>query len=143
MTKTIKFSDSALTHIGNVARAGMANEVATLHALPVLQRECAGMTRDDVKAAVMPHFAYVCGITLTVKKTGAIVWPSDDARTDAAKRACNRFIERIVGKTTKETQDVEVPAELLAAARKLAKLAQQYEGARGLASKALAQAFAE
>jgi hypothetical protein len=42
-----------------------------------------------------------------------------------------------------ETEDVIIPQELLAAAAKLAKLAQQYEDARKLASKALAQAFAK
>jgi hypothetical protein len=40
-------------------------------------------------------------------------------------------------------EEIEVPAELVEMAKKLAKLAQKYEGARSLASKAMAIAFAQ
>ena len=50
----------------------------------------------------------------------------------------------MLGETARQAkEEVEIPAELLAAAAKLAKLAQQYKGARSLASKALAQAFTQ
>jgi hypothetical protein len=49
----------------------------------------------------------------------------------------------IVGKTDGATEELAVPAEILAAAEKLAKLCAQYEESRKLASTAIAQAFAK
>ena len=71
---------------------------------------------------------------------------------EAARKAKQRVMEALRGDNTKspktegqhaEETEVEIPEELLAAARKLAALAQQYEGARKLASRALATAFAK
>jgi hypothetical protein len=42
-----------------------------------------------------------------------------------------------------ETEELEIPAEILKAAERLAKLCNEYEGARKLASTAIAQAFAK
>lgn len=73
--------------------------------------------------------------------------PYTDAHVQAsetAKKQNDRLAAAIIGVTVnKERDEVEIPAELLAAAAKLAKLAAQYEGARSLASKALAQAFTQ
>ena len=48
----------------------------------------------------------------------------------------------IAGKTSESVEEIEVPEEVLKAAERLAKLCAQYEGARKLASTAIAQAFA-
>ena len=101
----------------------------------VLQREFKGADRAAIKDIVCP---------LAAKKYGAEYvdgkWVDSKC---AAKRYANRLIAAIIGTASNATEEVEIPAELLAAAAKLAKLAAQYEGARSLASKALAQAFAK
>jgi hypothetical protein len=76
------------------------------------------------------------------KAEGTLVLDKDAPKYEAAKKALQRLVKDIVG-ASNDKVEVEVPAELLAAAEKLAKLAAQYEGARSLASKALAQAFAK
>lgn len=100
-----------------------------------LQAEFKGADRDTIKDIVCP---------LAAKKYGAEYvdgkWVDSKC---AAKRYANRLIAAIIGTASNATKEVEIPTELLAAAAKLAKLAAQYEGARSLASKALAQAFAQ
>jgi hypothetical protein len=85
------------------------------------------------------------------KAKGRMVLDKDAAGYEAAKKARQRVMEALIGDKTSnkgegehaETEEVEIPAELLAAAQRLAKLAQQYEGAKKLASRALATAFAK
>lgn len=85
------------------------------------------------------------------KAKGRMVLDSTAAAYEAAKTSRRRVMEALTGDADKDASpkaegaadEVEIPEELLAAAAKLAKLAQQYEGARKLASKALAQAFAK
>ena len=100
-----------------------------------LQAEFKGSDRDTIKEIVCP---------LAAKKYGAEYvdgkWVDSKC---AAKRYANRLIAAIMGTASNATEEVEVPAELLAAAAKLAKLAKEYKDARSLASKALAQAFAQ
>jgi hypothetical protein len=100
-----------------------------------LQAEFKGSDRDTIKEIVCP---------LAAKKYGAEYvdgkWVDSKC---AAKRYANRLIAAIMGKASNATEEVEIPAELLAAAAKLAKLANEYKDARSLASKALAQAFAK
>lgn len=131
---------ASIAHITAIASAAGMEERAIVQALPALQAQFRGWDREDIKATIMVNYAAVVGVELKVQGSGRIVWP---AEAGTAKKACNRLITRIMGDAVTEKQEVEVPEELLIAARKLAKLAQQYEGARGLASKALAQAFAE
>jgi hypothetical protein len=77
------------------------------------------------------------------KAKGTKVLDKAHKNYEACRKALTRLVSDIVGKSSARAEEVEVPAELLAAAAKLAKLAAQYEGARSLASKALAQAFAK
>ncbi len=85
------------------------------------------------------------------KAKGRMVLDSTAAAYEAAKTSRRRVMEALTGDADKDASpkaegaadEVEIPEELLAAAAKLAKLAQQYEGARKLAAKALAQAFAK
>jgi hypothetical protein len=80
------------------------------------------------------------------RNKGAMVLDRSAANYEAAKTAIRRVREAMIGDVTKpsaKAEETEIPEELIAAAAKLAKLAQQYEGARSLASKALALAFAK
>jgi hypothetical protein len=85
------------------------------------------------------------------KAKGRMVLDSSAPSYEAAKTTRRRAMDALTGdadadvsaKGERAAEEIEIPAELLAAAAKLAKLAQEYEGARKLASKALAQAFAK
>jgi len=106
-----------------------------------------GQPADVVRAALLPEVAsfpkYAVPLVAGAGKAeGTMVLDKDAPKYEAAKKALQRLVKDIVG-ASNDKVEVEVPAELLAAAEKLAKLAAQYEGARSLASKALAQAFAK
>lgn len=97
--------------------------------------------RDLLTRTLRPGVAKFHGVEWAEHgKTGKFV--GDD--TGAARQDLSRLCRAIMGSSNKHTrEEVEIPEELLVAARKLAKLAQRYEGARSLASKAVAAAFAE
>lgn len=77
------------------------------------------------------------------KAKGKLVMDSAHPKYKAAKKALQRIVADVMGKTATKSEEVEIPAELIAAAEKLAKLAKKHKGARSLASKALAHAFAK
>lgn len=115
-----------------------------LEASAAIVREAVqGQDREAVREAVIHRFAAAARITLTVKSTGRLVWPKDDPRTDAAKRACNRFIEMVLGKAPTQAVELEVPADILAIAKKLVAACNEYEQAGRLIATAIAKAKAE
>ena len=94
--------------------------------------------------ALRPGVAKRHGIVLTRKETGRLVFPADHASSEAARQDLSRLVRSVMGAgANKASEEIDIPEELLAAARKLAKLANEYEGSRKLASKALAAAFAK
>lgn len=112
-----------------------------------LQGSFKGQTTEAVRAALLPDVAsfpkYAVPLVAGAgKAVGTMVLDKEHANYEACRKALGRLVSAIVGKSTDRTE-IEIPAELLAAAEKLAKLAAEYEGARSLASKALAQAFAK
>jgi len=107
-----------------------------------------GHTPEAVRAALLADVAsfpkYAVPLVAGAgKATGTMVLDKEHANYEACRKALSRLVSDIVGKSDNKSEEIEIPAELLAAAAKLAKLAQEYEGARSLASKALAQAFAK
>ena len=128
--------------------------IATLRAAADFQTRVAAL-RDALPAATLadakvcadalrPGVAQYYGIELSVAKTGRTAFPADHADAQTARKALSRLVAAVMGKVeANKADDVEIPAELLAAAAKLAKLANEYEGARRLAAKALAMAFAK
>ena len=81
-------------------------------------------------------------VPLIKKKTGRIVFDSSAEKYETARKRVQRLIKAVY-ETSQSTEETEIPAELLALAAKLAKAANEYEGARSLAAKALAAAFAK
>lgn len=73
--------------------------------------------------------------------SGRLMWDSKAENFETARKRVQRLVAALFSKTPKE--DVEIPAELLKAARALAKAAKKYEDARSLASKALSDAFSK
>jgi len=142
----------------------MANKNAFIAALNVFATQSNEIVRTLRQAAVDAGFrdwesaepvvfewaSTRYGVGLVESKSprnkGAMVLDRSAANYEAAKTAIRRVREAMVGDVTKpsaKAEETEIPEELIAAAAKLAKLAQQYEGARSLASKALALAFAK
>jgi hypothetical protein len=78
------------------------------------------------------------------KAVGTKVLDKDHPQYENCRKAVTNLTKAIVGTTsdTVETEEIEVPVEILKAAERLAKLCAEYEGARKLASTAIAQAFA-
>jgi hypothetical protein len=142
MTAIKTLSTSAVAAIQAVAVSASHHEKATLKALPVLQAEFKGVDRDIIRETVIVNFAAAVGIKLNVAKTGRVTFP---ANAETAKRACNRFIERIMGdsKPKAKPDSIEVPAHIAKLAAQLAKACNDYEQARKIANTAVAQAFAK
>jgi hypothetical protein len=106
-----------------------------------------GKPADVVRTALLPEVASFPKYAVPVvagsgKAAGTMVLDKDAPKYEAAKKALQRLVKDICGESNNR-DEVEIPAELLAAAAKLAKLAAEYENSRSLASKALAQAFAK
>jgi hypothetical protein len=142
MTAIKTLSASAVSAIQAVAASASHHEKATLAALPVLQAEFRGVDRDVIRDTVIVNFAAAVGITLNVAKSGRITFPAD---ADTAKRACNRFIQRIMGDTKPKAKPagIEVPAHIAKLAAQLVAACNEYEESRKLASTAVAQAFSK
>jgi len=81
-------------------------------------------------------------VPLLEKSTGRLVFDSSAPRYEAARKRVQRLVKAIY-ETSQSTEEIEIPAELLKLAQALAKAANDYEGARSLASKALAAAFSK
>ena len=134
-------SVSAVAAIQAVAVCESRTEQATLAAIPVLRAEFKGVSRDVVRDTIIVNFAGAVGVKLKVQGSGRVVFP---AGTETAKRACNRFIERIIGDgKAKTAEEIEVPAHIAKLAAQLAAACNEYEQSRKLASTAVANAFAK
>ena len=143
-TATVTLSSFALA-------LGTAQRLTMIESLPL--HKAYVKAEKEARAAMRVEFvgAYVCGaLNVSAAKVAKLLElkreernPDDEKAVNAAGQKFKYHVIRDAGLGKTEAADeVEVPAELLAAAAKLAKLAAQYEGARSLASKALARAFA-
>ena len=138
MSKAIRSTVHAVLHAAFAYGEGIESLRATYK----------GQTPEAIRAALLPDVASFPKYAVPLvdgagKATGTKVLDKDHANYEACRKALGRLVTDIVGKASNATEEIEIPAELLAAAAKLAKLAAQYEGARSLASKALAVAFAK
>lgn len=128
---------TALDHAGGYGRA-----------IDALRSEATNSKWDSerIRAELLAPVAAYYGATIIEATRGTRAGQQTVDRKaeggEAANKAWQRLHADIVGKQS-EKVEIEVPAELIAAARKLAKLASEYEGARSLASKALALAWVE
>lgn len=107
-----------------------------------------GKTADEIRTAILPAVASYTKYQVPVvkgegKAEGTMVLDKGHAKYEACRKALQRIVSDIMGKSSAAKEEVEVPAEILAAAAKLAKLCAQYEDSRKLASTAVAQAFAQ
>ena len=102
-----------------------------------------GQTSPEVRAAILAPVAAYYKVSVVAKERGAGFTLDVNAKQyEAAKKAIQRLSKDIAGKVAAQPDAIEVPANILAAARTLIKLCAEYEGANKLVSTALAQARA-
>lgn len=136
-------SNTLRTAIINAIMTAEAQEDAIAALVAVVQTE--RIARDAFDAILREAVSVRYNVP-TKEYGGKIVLDKKGAPDAKAYEAAKRRHSRIMAEcfpSSNATEEVEIPAELLAAAAKLAKLANVYEGSRSLASRALAAAFAK
>jgi hypothetical protein len=117
--------------------------------IAALQAAFKGKTAEAVRASILPDVASYPKYSVPLvagsgKAEGTKVLDKEHAQYEACRKALGRLVSAIVGKASSGAkEEIEIPAEVLAAAEKLAKLCAKYEESRKLASTAVAQAFAK
>lgn len=110
-----------------------------------LQGEFRGCDADTVKATMFPIVVKWYGLTTKTQGTGRVVMQGDKTTVNTATTALARLVEAIVGKAddakpkAKAKEEIEVPADILAAAAKLWALCEEYKEAQKVCATALAQ----
>ena len=136
-----------------------ANTQTTVHAvinaafaygegIEQLRKTFKGKERDVISKAIIgdvaSHPKYLVPLVDGEGKAeGTKVLDKGHAKYEACRKALQRIVSDIMGKSSAAKEEIEVPAEILAVAAKLAKMCAEYEDARKLASTAIAQAFAK
>jgi hypothetical protein len=116
-------------------------------------------TVEDARPVVLAWASdkYACPLVTSEsnRNKGQMVLDRSHAAFMRADKAFKRAMEDLMGdadakvsakaegEAEGEAEEVEIPADIAAAAAKLAKLCNEYEGARKLAAKAVAAAFAK
>ena len=131
------------THINNA----LSSAKAYADAIDSARKDAKGMTRDAVRIAILPVVASFYAVPVKAgegKAEGTKVLDKEAAKYEAAKKALQRLLSDVCGtQSSGKQEEVEIPAEIIEAANKLAKLAKKYEGSKSLASKAMSFAFAQ
>jgi cytolysin (calcineurin-like family phosphatase) len=142
--KTYNLTAAAVSAIEAIALSDAQNERTLLDNIPALRKQFNGWAEDTVREAVRTNYAAAVGIELT-QRGKSMVWPSNDPRSVAAKRQCNRIVERILGETSERKAGktrYDIPADLMQAALEAVAVANTYEDAKALMAQAIAKAFA-
>jgi hypothetical protein len=105
-------------------------------AIAALRTDCSKLEKPEAREAILPCVAAYYAVEVVEGKLS-----TESAKYEAAKKALQRLLKDIYPEAnTKE--EVAIPAEILKAAKALAALCAEYEGAKSLAAKAVGKAFA-
>lgn len=99
-----------------------------------------GADKEEVRGILLPIVATYQGIKTKVQGSGRIVFQGEKQAINTATVKLNRLVTAIVGKADKAREEIEVPAEVLKAAKALWKLCSEYEQAGKLCATAIAKA---
>ena len=134
----------------NTVHAALDSSFSYAEKIALLQATFKGKTAEEIRAAILPDVASYKKYAVPLvdgagSGSGTKVLDKEHANYEACRKALGRLVKAIVGTTSDnvESEELEIPAEILKAAERLAKLCNEYEGARKLASTAIAQAFAK
>lgn len=109
-----------------------------------LQHAFVGQTPDQVKATLTTEVvAYrrdvsKWDVTTKTQGSGRVVLTGDKTAVNSTTRQINRLLSCIIAKVDDAKEEIEVPADVLAAAAAFWALCAEYESAGKLAAKALA-----
>jgi hypothetical protein len=106
-------------------------------AITALRKDCKGLEREAVREAMLPCVAAFYAVEVVEGKLS-----TESLQYAAAKQALYRLLKDVCP-SSEMKEEVAIPAAILKAAKELALLCAKYEGAKSLASKALATAFAK
>jgi hypothetical protein len=106
-------------------------------AITALRKDCKGLEREAVREAMLPCVAAFYAVEVVEGKLS-----TESKKYEAAKKALQRLLKDVCP-SSETKEEVAIPAAILKAAKELALLCAEYEGAKSLASKALATAFAK
>jgi hypothetical protein len=117
--------------------AALNSAHAYAKAIEGLRGDCKGMEREAAREEILPCVAAYYAVEVVEGKLS-----TESAKYEAAKKALQRLLKDIYPESSTK-EEVAIPAEILKAAKVLAALCAEYEGAKSLASKALGKAFAK
>lgn len=129
------------TKLNNAIRATFKTGDADDAALADVLANVGRMPREKFETLAQSLASDYYSVPLITKSTGRVVFDSSADKYETARKRVQRLVKAIY--ETSKSEEVEIPAELLKLAQALAKAANEYEGSRSLASKALAMAFAK
>ena len=129
------------TKLNNAIRATFKTGDDDDAALAKVLANVGRMSRDKFESLAQSLASDYYRVPLITKSTGRVVFDSTADKYETARKRVQRLVKAVY--ETAKAEDVEIPAELLRLAQALAKAANEYKGARSLASKALAAAFAK
>ena len=83
---------------------------------------------EEVRVALLPPVAAYYGVKLVQKERGeGVTWDKDAPKFETAKKAHQRLVADVLGKTSASKDELEIPEEIIALARKLVKACEGYE----------------
>lgn len=104
----------------------------------------AGSARTSIRTALTVPVATYYKVTLIAKVRGeGVIMDREHAKYDAASKAVGRLTASIIGQVSNQRDKVEAPDEMVTLARKLVKMAAEYEHSARVIAAALATARAE
>ena len=119
-----------------------------MEACTLLQVEFKGceaeMVTDTLRPIVVGYYNDKKGyaVEIATKTTGRIVLTGDASQVSAITKRLNKIVA-VITATVQEKVEIDVPADILAAAAKLWALCQQYEKSGSICASALATAKAK
>lgn len=105
-------------------------------AIAALRKDCKGLDKPAAREVILPCVGAYYAVEVVEGKLSP-----DSKRYEAAKKALQRLLKDVYPESNVK-EEVAIPAEILKAAKALALLCAQYEGAKALAAKAVSKAFA-
>ena len=104
-----------------------------------LQAEFKGCDSETVKATLLPIIAKYYGLSTKVQGSGRVVMQGSESDVSKATKRLTKLVS-VITAVAHDKIELDVPADILAAAAKLWALCAQYESAGKLAATAVAMA---
>lgn len=102
------------------------------------------MSPDVVREKLLAPVALFYGVPLIDKARGeGKTWDKEHAKWETAKKAHQRLVASVMGKSERQSEELTVPAHIAKLAAQLVQAAAEYEQAGKLIATAIAQAKAK